>query len=275
MTIILACILLVHTVDTDAIKEYYWCNYILQVGQLTCARWCGSRNNIIFLSWRSCSCAGSTCRLYILLPFAIPHHAGYKVKMPKFSLYVLCCFDTVRVCFKVSTIGSSYVQPLLFNFLYRFPTAIVFCNFLPSFLSFIGMLACLLACTCTCQKTSLVLSIALCPYTHARRIRLLLRRGRGGVFCVRASTKGWVLGTTRDPRYFKSWSEGTVWSVRALKTLSPPGIEPGAGELVASMLTTAPIDWLLTPGGFYPGLFTASSSGSSGSSDRGRASLSL
>ena len=106
------------------------------------------------------------------------------------------------------------------------------------------LLACLLACTCTCQKTSLVLSIALCPYTHARRIRLLLRRGRGGVFCVRASTKGWVLGTTRDPRYFKSWSEGTVWSVRALKTLSPPGIEPGAGELVASMLTTAPIDWI-------------------------------
>ena len=100
------------------------------------------------------------------------------------------------------------------------------------------------ACTCTCQKTSLVLSIALCPYTHARRIRLLLRRGRGGVFCVRASTKGWVLGTTRDPRYSESWSEGTVWSVRALKTLSPPGIEPGAGELVASMLTTAPIDWV-------------------------------
>ena len=87
-------------------------------------------------------------------------------------------------------------------------------------------------------------------YTHARRIRLLLRRGRGGVFCVRASTKGWVLGTTRDPRYFKSWSEGTVWSARALKTLSPPGIEPGAGELVASMLTTAPIDWLLVL--FFP-----------------------
>ena len=90
---------------------------------------------------------------------------------------------------------------------------------------------------CTCLKTSLVLSIALCarcillymvllcgccnictgevcPYTHARRIRLLLRRGRGGVFFVRASTtKGWVLGTTRDPRYLKSWSEGTQWSV--------------------------------------------------------------
>ena len=76
-------------VDADAIKVYYWCNYILQVGQLTCARWCGSRNSIILLSGRSCT---GSCRLYILLSFVVPHHTGYKVKMSKFFLYILFCF---------------------------------------------------------------------------------------------------------------------------------------------------------------------------------------
>ena len=115
---------------------------------------------------------------------------------------------------------------------------------------------------CMCLKTSLVLSIALC----AKRILLYMvllcggcnicssevlslypcpphtKRQRECLHRACFNHRGLSARHNTGPAFFKPWSKATV-SVRALKTLSPPGIEPGAGVLVAS-ITNHCANWL-------------------------------